>query len=785
MEHLEQAFMHLRAAFSAATFCLSVPESSSGSAVVNGCGEAATDEATDSNLKRCLCNLVVIPSSPSKSRWDVFILLLIVYSAVTVPVRVCFSAEATTWSLIWWFEVVMSLSFMCDLFLSFCTAYHSEGTWITSHSEIAKRYLMGWFWIDAPSSIPVELIQLVVTSSDQVTLLRLLRLLRLIRLMRLLKIGQYVDSIEESYDINLRVLRLVGVVAKVLFVSHLLGCFWFYVGSAEPEDEGSGTAEQSWLSVYDDGSALSAPVDRQYLYSVYWALTTLTTVGYGDITAQNDSERAYTMFALLVSAIIFAYLMGDVGALIASLDRQKAMIDDRMDSVKEYVTWRRMPNDLRIRVRRYYAHYFAEQPGFDERDILEGLSHALRAEVTRDILKDTLGKLRLFTHRLPPDFQAAIYPKLKPLVVEGDGEVIFERGSFAHDLAFLVDGEVGVMTYNSDSRQRRLTPTHSIILDRKTGEDLISILSEGCFGQTVLMGRRREATYVVHGPSCKLMMISKEDLEQLVEDEPQHAKKMCAAVLKDFEKNELISSLSQRWRINDASGAERAATILQRHWRATVDRLMAQHDTLFQAIKLARQTDASSDAVPKRVSRSSSNAMGTFKRQPSTVSRQTSPSTISRQTSAISLRDQQSFISRARSPSPEPDMGVTSRAGSSSSVSTALKSIMPAIEALQTSSERSESSVQLSLWHFASFSGKMDGRVATLEHQITDLRGMVQQVLERLAETNGAQRAELRQPKGGSSFELLAEVRGKLSSARKGGASPPHPRSTSPPAYSA
>ena len=130
-------------------------------------------------------------------------------------------------------------------------------------------------------------------------------------------------------------------------------------------------------------------------------------------------------------------------------------------------------------------------------------------------------------------------------------------------------------------------------------------------------------------------------------------------------------------------------------------------------------------------------------------------------------------------------MGVTSRAGSSSSVSTALKSIMPAIEALQTSSERSESSVQLSLWHFASFSGKMDGRVATLEHQITDLRGMVQQVLERLAETNGAQRAELRQPKGGSSFELLAEVRGKLSSARKGGASPPHPRSTSPPAYSA
>ena len=117
----------------------------------------------------------------------------------------------------------------------------------------------------------------------------------------------------------------------------------------------------------------------------------------------------------------------------------------------------------------------------------------------------------------------------------------------------------------------------------------------------------------------------------------------------------------------------------------------------------------------------------------------------------------------------------------SSAESSALKAIMSAIEALQNS-ERPERSEEQS--------SKLESKVATLEHQVSDIRGMVQQVLERLAEPEkdrAARDVQLRDAKGGSSYELLTGVRNKLSAsaARKRGASPPLPRNPPAAAYTA
>ena len=144
---------------------------------------------------------------------------------------------------------------------------------------------------------------------------------------------------------------------------------------------------------YDNGRGAdeSTPTRIKYVYSIYWALTTLTTVGYGDITPCNDVERNYTLLALLIGALVFGYMVSTIGALIAGMDRQASAVQDRIDSIKEYTNFRQMPRALSQRVRTFYSYHYAHVPVFDEKGQLQRSENPLAQygiEVTQVLIGD-------------------------------------------------------------------------------------------------------------------------------------------------------------------------------------------------------------------------------------------------------------------------------------------------------------------------------------------------------------------------------------------------------------
>ena len=594
-------------------------------------------------------------------------MFLIIYSAVAVPVHIGFDSSATGY--LWIFEASSSLIFITDLVFTFRTAYYEDGVWTRTPKLIAQRYMSGWFWIDAPSSVPVELIEVMLPAdadAGHLSLLRFLRMFRLIRLLRLLKIGGYITSLEEVFDVSLKPLRVVSLVLKMTFVAHLLACAWYYIGNTAGSDE-----EVTWVTSYDDGTALDAPLSTKYLYSMYWSLTTLTTVGYGDITPTNDIERRFVTFALLIGSLTFAYILGDIGSLMQSLDRQNVLINERIDSVKEYLRWRGIPRDLGIRVRRYYEHFFTQRAIFDEGSILGELNPQLHSEVVQKILSGTLGKLPIF-NLLDPDFRLALFPLLKPLSFM-PGEVIFRKGDASRDLMFLLEGEV---SRRSLTRTRLFTPcvapashrllfllaplfltplflTHLPVLssshlssshldfssshisssllspsqvnvlssvdgvtplrrmkrdeeqilcvvgldeDGENELETISVDAVGCFGQSVLLGRRRRFTHQAK-TKTQILLISKVDLEKLFASHHHrsHSRRLCNIVLKNQKTNDRLYRMADVLRIAMArrgdldADAHRAALLIQYCWRRFLIRRSDRHDSLYKLIRTDHQ----------------------------------------------------------------------------------------------------------------------------------------------------------------------------------------------------
>lgn len=67
---------------------------------------------------------------------------------------------------------------------------------------------------------------------------------------------------------------------------------------------------------------------------MYWAMSTLTTVGYGDVTPQNDAEKMVSMIAMVVGVTVFAYFMGNTASLISAGNATEAAVAQRLAQVR-------------------------------------------------------------------------------------------------------------------------------------------------------------------------------------------------------------------------------------------------------------------------------------------------------------------------------------------------------------------------------------------------------------------------------------------------------------------
>lgn len=541
---------------------------------------------------------IVLETDSWKWKWDSLITVWILFSAVEVPIRLSFGLEAKGWQLA--LDTFISLCFLADLAIAFNTAFMDNGVWVTSRSAIAARYLRGWFWIDAPSSVPVELIEMIPWGDasqegedGSLAAFRLLRMVRLLRLLRLLKLEIYVRKLEErledALDSDLGVLRIVKLVIKLLFISHFLCCGWMALASwSRTQQRKDGQSPVSWISEYNDGAALDGPFTQQYLYAFHYALSVL--VGHdSDILPVTDLERQFDVFAALLGALVFGYVIGEIGTLVAHVDRQASLVEDRLDIVKQYLRWRQIPKDLSLRIRRYYEHFYEQRSVNDEQSILTDLNPTLHGELVTHILQRTLGRLPLFK-RLSIDFQIAAFPLLKPLTIAPD-EVVFKKGSASKDLLFLLEGEIDILSafdgVSPVCRMRALNDVReAVMLTEGTDEGSNRRWSvAGCFGHSVLLGTRRPATYVAHS-QADLLCIAKADLLKLFAADPVSSRRVCRMVLKDHDQQQIIRKLTITWRIRSMpQGEQRAAWVCQSMWNRYCLRQAMKLDEVYKLIR--------------------------------------------------------------------------------------------------------------------------------------------------------------------------------------------------------
>ncbi|KAA0162943.1 hypothetical protein FNF31_02999 [Cafeteria roenbergensis] len=314
------------------------------------------------------------------SRWRYWDMVLIVCVAVTAlfqPFEVAFLNFDDPFASV--VNRVIDVVFILDTLVQFFVPYEdSEGNTVTDNCAIAQHYARGWLPVDIISIFPFDLL---ASSNDdplgKLSLLRALRLLRLFKLLRILRASRIINRWRNRFGISNAATSLVRFLVMFLLIMHWGACLWFMAATLSADPDSTNFAG-TWV---EDASLGTSTTASKYMASIYFAASTSSTVGYGDISAVNDTERGVALLVMLMGGGLYAFMVGSVQTIIASIDEARQQFDADSDNLNLFMASVSLPQALRIDIREFFDQTLQVHRERYYRDILRKLSPMLRKQV--------------------------------------------------------------------------------------------------------------------------------------------------------------------------------------------------------------------------------------------------------------------------------------------------------------------------------------------------------------------------------------------------------------------
>ncbi|XP_055688851.1 potassium voltage-gated channel subfamily H member 8 isoform X2 [Lutzomyia longipalpis] len=372
-----------------------------------------------------------------KGCWDWLILVATFYVAVAVPYNAAFvKTDRMTMPS----DVVVEALFIVDIILNFRTTYVSrKGEVVSDSKAIALNYLKGWFVVDLLAALPFDHLYASDLYSGEESHIHLVKLTRLLRLARLL---QKMDRYSQYTAMILTLLMLC-----FSLVAHWLACIWFVIAEKERMYNDIDW-DIGWMHTLSE--RLKIPVTNLtqvevYVTSLYFTFTSLTSVGFGNVSANTTAEKVFSIIMMLIGALMHAVVFGNVTAIIQRMYSRRSLYQSKWRDLKDFIALHQMPKELKQRMQDYFQTVWSLNHGIDINEILKEFPEELRGDVSMHLHREILQL---------PIFEAASQGCLKLLSLHikttfcAPSEYLIHRGDALNHIYYICNGSMEVMQNN-------------------------------------------------------------------------------------------------------------------------------------------------------------------------------------------------------------------------------------------------------------------------------------------------------------------------------------------------
>jgi len=217
----------------------------------------------------------------------------------------------------------------------------------------------------------------------------------------------------------------------------------------------------------------NAPFLSKYTVVMYWAYTTMTTVGYGDISAVTVAERIAAIVGMIAGGFMFSLIISVISEVIANRDISSSTHTKKMQCVMQFIRDHKLPRDDRKECMDYFR--MQQVKAYPDEDLLHEMPYMLRKRIVFHTYRNVIDMVPFFTHQ-PEMMKVEVCSRFQCSTFPPD-TLVYQQGEAAGGLYVVGAGKVEILG----------TIDHSV--NTFESSIVLAVLAQGSyFGEEVCIG---------------------------------------------------------------------------------------------------------------------------------------------------------------------------------------------------------------------------------------------------------------------------------------------------------
>lgn len=385
---------------------------------------------------------LINPDSKFYQIWNIILLFLLLYAFVIMPWVMAFIEVQymDSWFMI---ETVIDFLCICDIVITLNTPYYDLlGKLITSRKKIFLNYLKGFLIFDIISIFPFYLLenQQVLRSNSLIRIVRITSISKVLRGSKILKLMKYLKN-SESIAKMIKFLKLYRGIVRLLILAfcvfimaHFVACMFYLTAKLD------NYSPSTWVVRY---GFEDEDIDVKYLRSLYFTITVLTTVGFGDITPNTPSEIILCITWMVLGICFYSTIVSTISSVFSSLDSRRVLISEQLNEVERlgcfYVVEKESLKYIKKQINENMSME-RKVNDYQRIKIIKEMPRKIQILIVKSIYKEAIKKIKFFMDK-DHNFLIDIVPKLTYVDLPPQ-TIIYNRNDDPNFVYFILKGRV-------------------------------------------------------------------------------------------------------------------------------------------------------------------------------------------------------------------------------------------------------------------------------------------------------------------------------------------------------